>query len=263
MVHWGRCSRSPLSCCWAVQDPLFQAEAKAQAEARSAARGVLEQLLAEDREVYHHDDSRGHDTVEIDSRARASDRDGVCQIDRLEIERDSAGAIRKVETKHWFLIATGPAEKPRWDLEGEELEKSCAATDWSDRWFEADEAFDAEAAVVALLALKKELLKAEPTRGVWPCRTREDCPDPKAIGERIDPLRPQSVSHGGHSGVPCPESLYCVSVSLSHTDCDSWVTQLRLHRSGEFRFHSARPGWKIHVLHCGQIPWDPAAEGTH
>lgn len=251
---------APLLLLAAVQGHLSPAEAKAEAEARSAARGVLEQLLAEDREVYHHRDSRGHDVVEVDTRARASDRDGVCQIDRLEIERDSAGAFGKVEVTHWFLVRTGPAEKPRWDLEGDELEKSCAAAQWADRWFEADEAFDAEAAVVALLALKKELLKTEPAPGIWACSGREDCPNPKAIGERIDPLRPARVSHGGLGGVPCPKKLYCVSVSLPHTDCDTWVTQLRLDRTSGFRFHSARPAWKIHVLHCGQIPWDPGAE---
>jgi hypothetical protein len=253
---------TPLLLLAAVQDPLSGSDAKARAEARGAARGVLEQLFAEDRDVYHHRDGRGHDRVEIDTRPRASDSEGICQIDRLEIERDSAGAIRKVETTHWFLVLTGAADKPRWDLEGEELEKSCAAAEWSDRWFEADEAFDAEAAVVALLALKKELLKAEPTAGVWGCGIRKDCPDPKAIGERIDPLNPQKVRDGGQGGVPCPETLYCVSVSLSHTDCDNRVTQLRLNRSREFRFHSARPGWKIHVLHCGEVPYDPGAEGS-
>lgn len=240
---------TPLLLLAAVQDSFAELEAKAEAEARGAARKVLEQLLAEDPQVSHRD-WENVVQVEIDTRARASDRHGICQNDRLEIEKASSGGFRKVETSHWFLVITGSGGRPRWNLEGEELEKICTAIGRSDRWFQADEAFDAEVAVVALLGLKKELAKPEPAPGVWGCKKRKPCPDPKAIGERIDPLNPQRVVEGGHGGVPCPEDLYCVSVSLSHTKCDNWITQLRVDRSNGFRFHSARAAYQLFVHHC-------------
>jgi hypothetical protein len=221
------------------------------AEARGAARTLFEQLLVEDEDVYHERDRLGGEQVTIATRPRASDRHGICQLDRLEIERDPGGAIRKLETTHRFLIVTGRDDKPRWDLAGEALEKSCAAAGGLDGWFGADEPFDAEAAVVALLALKQALLEPDRAAGLWGCRTRSHCPDPKAIAERIRPLNPEHVWDGDTAGLPCPEGKYCVAVTLQHTDCDSWITQLRLDRSGGFRLHSARAGRQLAVLHCG------------
>ena len=231
-------------------------------EARGTAREVLEQLLAEDEKVYRFRDHRGHDLVTISGRPRASDHRGICQVDRLEIERDSGGAIRKIETIHQFRIVTGGRDRPRWDLRGEELEKSCAAAGGSDRWFTAPEAYSAEAAVVGLLGLKEELLKPGPVAGTWSCRGRNKaCPDPKDIAERIDPLVPQGIAEGGHAGVPCPDGKYCVSVSLAMPDCSHWVTQLRLERDGGFRFHSARAGWQVSPHDCPATMFDPAVEG--
>ena len=232
-----------------------------EAEARRTAREVLEQLVAEDEKVHRFRDHRGHDLVTISSRPRASNHRGICQVDRLEIERDSGGVIRKVETTHQFLIVAGRGDKPHWGLRDEELEKSCAAVGGSDRWFTAAEAYSAEAAVVGLMGLKEELLKPAPVAGIWSCPGRKKaCPDPKALAERIVPLDPEQVSDGGHAGVPCPEGKYCVSVSLASSDCSSWVTQLRLDRDGGFRFHSARAGWQVSAHHCGDEIIDPAAE---
>lgn len=240
---------APLLMLASLQATLAELEAKDEAEARAGARKVLEQLLAEDPKVSHRD-WEGVVEVGIDTRARASDRRGICQIDRLEIEKPSAGGFKRVETSHWFLVVTGPGDKPRWDLEGEALEKSCAGVGRSERWFQADEPFEAEAAVVALTGFKAALSEGEPAPGMWGCRKGRKCPDPKAIARQIDPLDPGRVTDGGHGGVSCPEDLYCVAVSLSHTKCDGWVTQLRIDRSSGFRFHSARAAYQLWVHHC-------------
>src|SRR3712207_8920500 len=63
------------------------------------------------------------------------------------------------------------------------LFRSAEAGD-SDRWFTADEAYYAEAAVVGLLALKEELLKTHPSPKIWICSERRSCPDPKAVADR-------------------------------------------------------------------------------
>jgi len=232
-----------------------------EADARRMAREMLEQLLAEEPKPYHFRDYLGKDLVTISSRPIASDHHGICQVDRLEIERDPSGAIRKVETIHQFRIVTGRGDKPRWDLRDEALEKSCAAAGPPDRWFTASDSYAAEAAVRGLLGLKEELLRPDPSPEAWSCRKRKACPDPKAIAERIDPLVPQHVAEGGHADVPCPEGTYCVSVSLANADCSNWVTQLRLEVDGGFRFHSARAGWQVSPHHCAATMFDPAVEG--
>jgi hypothetical protein len=243
-----------------VQDSFAEMQARTDAEDRQAARQIFEQLLSEDEEIYLSRAFMGRDKVGIQTRPRASSHSGICQIDRLEIERHAGGAIREVETIHRFLIVTGPGGKPQWDLTDEPLEKSCAAAGESDGWFTAPEAFAAEAAVIGLLGLKEALSKPDPAPGVWGCRRRKACADPKAIGERITPLNPGSVVEGGHGGVPCPEGEYCVSVVLADTDCSSWVTQLRLDRSSGFRFRSARASYQLNAHHCG-IEWEMLGEG--
>jgi hypothetical protein len=195
--------------------------------------------------------------VEIDTRPRASDHRGICRRDRLKIERDPSGAISKVETTHHFFIVAGSGGKPRWDLSGEALQESCAAAGESDRWFEAGDSYDAEAAVVALLGLREELLKPDLVAGVWGCRAGKRCPDPKAIGERIEPLNPGYVWPDHAAGLPCPEGKYCVAVTLEHSRCDTWVTQLRLDRSDGMRFHSARAGLQLGILHCNDTEMYP------
>ncbi|HEU0098357.1 MAG TPA: hypothetical protein VFQ67_06230 [Allosphingosinicella sp.] len=231
-------------------------------EARDSAREALERLVAEDDKVHRFRDHRGHELVTISSRPRASSRRGICQLDRLEIERDAGGRIRKLETIHRFLVVTDRSDKPRWDLGDEELERSCAAAGSSDRWFTAAEVYYAEAAVVGLIGLKEALSNPDPVAGVWACRgRRKACPDPRAIAERIRPLVPEGVADGGDANVPCPEGTRCVSVLLANSDCSSWVTQLRLETDGGFRFRSARAGWQVSPLHCRDDPADPAAEG--
>lgn len=240
---------APLLFLASLQPTWSELEAKDEAEARAGARKVLEQLLAEDPKVYHRE-WEGIVEVGVNTKVRAADRNGICQRDRLEIEKPSAGGFRRVETSHWFYIVAGPDQKPRWDLEGEALETVCAGVERSERWFQADEAFDAEAAVVALAGLKAALSEPRPEPGVWSCRKGRKCPDPKALAAQIDPLNPGRVYDGGHGGVSCPEDLYCVAVSLSHTKCDNWVTQLRIDRSSGFRFHSARAAYPLWVHHC-------------
>ncbi|MET1110456.1 MAG: hypothetical protein ABWX67_02905 [Allosphingosinicella sp.] len=245
---------APLLLVAAVQPQAIESDA------RRKARDALEQLLAGDGDPNRYRDYRGERLVTVSTRPRASDHKGICQFDRLEIARDPAGAVPGVEATHWFLVRAGAGDRPRWDLKGEALAKSCAAAGRSGRWFAAAEAYSAEAAVVGLAGLKEALSRPDAVAGTWSCRSRRKkaCPDPKAIAERIEPLFPESVSDGGTARVPCPEGMYCVSVRLANSDCSGWVTQLRLQTDDGFRFHSARAGWQVSPHHCAATMFDPA-----
>ena len=243
----------------------------AEHEQRRAARQILEQLLAEDEYVHHSRNYRGHDSLFIQTRARASDKGGLCRKDSLSIERDPAapagregpGGIRKVESTPWFYVLTDSGKKPLWEVTGEELERRCSKVSTREGdWFEAEGGPEAKAAVVALSALKTELLKALPGRDVWTCLMRRGCPDPRKVADLIEPLDPGTVTGGEAALERCPEDRWCLTVQLQDPFCGAWVTQIMMDRKDNGRFRSARPTWRAGMLECGEREMNDVGGGA-
>lgn len=236
----------------------------ADAERRSI-RQVLDQLVAEDKAASRYVDHSGNERVYIRSVPRG-DEPGTCRRDVLSIERDPAGGIGEIDVKRWFYVVTDERDQPLWRLHGENLERRCSAGDPSDqRWFEAEDGFDAKMAVQGLAALKARLLVPDPTRDLWICRNVpmvRRCPDPVAILSRVDPLEPGPVRRYETTPRRCPDAMYCVSVELPDPNCGSWVTQLRMAPRDNYRFHSARALSLSGMLECGERElFDPGQEG--
>lgn len=241
----------------------------AEPEERRQVEAILDQLLAEDGNVYYFRDYRGHDHIGVGSRPRASDTHGLCRYDHLTIERDpkvppqpdGAGGIREIKSTPWFMVLTDDRDTPLWDVSGEALERRCAALSTSEaRWFIAETGYEAKTAVKALMALKEELLKPSPSPDVWGCQRLRRCPEPKPVAELIQPLDPGTVSDDT-AFLPCPEDRWCLSVQLENPGCGAWVTQLRMDRGGD-RFRSARVSWLAGMLECGEREMnEPPAEG--
>jgi|GEM_PF-5692077 len=227
----------------------------AEPEQRRMVGEILGQLLAEDEDVHHFRDHRGHDRIWIKSRPRGEER-GLCRRDVLEIERDPKaenGGVREIDVKRLFYVVTDQRDRPLWSLYGDPLERRCKLGGLSGpRWFQAEHGFDARMAVAALIALKARLLVPDPPPGLWTCRSARQCPDSRAVLKRVDPLNPGPVTSSESGPERCPDEMWCVSVELADPDCGSWVTQLRLDPRDDYRLRSARVVSFAGALECGE-----------
>lgn len=222
---------------------------------------MLEQLLAEDSNLGGSRDYRGRDRVSISGRPRGSQQEGLCEKDILSITRTGSGEKRpeggstlvEVKTERWFHVLTDGKGQPRWELAHGPLDVECVKLHPNDhRWFSADDAQAASAAVAGLVALKAELGKGG-SRIETLCRSR--CPDLAALAEGIDPLQPSGAWR--FHGQDCPSDRWCVDVLLDNRGCGSWSAQLRMDRIDIRRFRSVRIGHFVGGLHCGEMEMEP------
>jgi hypothetical protein len=237
-----------------------------EAEARHMAREVMEQLIAGDDHPFKLRTYDGHDVVYMTSGPRASRTGGICQSDSLTVERAPAdrlplpgsSPIREIKAESHYYVVADEREQPLWTLQGNALEERCAAIDTAHyRWFTADDLDAAKSAVIGLTALKVELMK--PSSPQVENRCVPSCPGPAELARRIDPLRP--VGAWRFDRGDCPKGRWCVDVLLDNVGCGAWSTQLRMDDVEITRFRSARIGYFVGALACGEMEMEREAQG--